>query len=114
MAKYVELKEADVRQFFYKWEVAPSEGHTKELGYQYHLRDGVYVVVMTSLHLASGVGRKVGKDAIRVFAVDRKNNKGYISTRRVYRVEGWKENLKTAYADIAGQAKNRLVTQGRA
>lgn len=112
-ARYTEITEAEVMEHFHKWNVVPADSRTKELVLSFPIKDGVEVRVMTSIKLSSGSARKVGKDAIRVFALDTNRGKGYISTRRVYRVQNWRENVKMAVMDILGQAKSRLASQGR-
>jgi hypothetical protein len=56
---------------------------------------------------ANGKSRGCGKDAIRVFAVDTLKDKGYISTKRVYRLDTWEKNLKAAVTKCFLAAKAR-------
>ena len=53
-------------------------------------------------------GRKCGQDAIRVCAVHTIKNIGWIKSARVYRVEGWKDNLKSRVLEVISKAKERL------
>jgi len=56
---------------------------------------------------ANGHSRGCGKDAIRVFAVNTATDKGYISTKRVYRLDTWEKNLKAAVTNCFLAAKAR-------
>ena len=69
----------------------------------------IVVRVYSTLRKTNEACRGCGADAIRVFAVNTMTNKGWISTRKVLRVEGWRNNLKNAVMDIFSQAKDRLA-----
>lgn len=70
---------------------------------------GLVLRVFTSILLKSEVGRKCGDDAIRVCAVvdTGKDIRGLVKSRRVFRVEGWRENLKAAIFAILTEARQR-------
>ena len=70
-------------------------------------RPGVVVRVYTSISIATGVSRPVGGDAIRVCAVDTIRDRGIVSTRRVHRVENWRENLKARVMEVLREAHDR-------
>ena len=70
-------------------------------------RPYINVVVCSSLRKDNQDCRECGKDAIRVFAVNNMLKKGWISTRRVYRVAGWRKNLVNTVTDVFNQAVNR-------
>jgi len=55
--------------------------------------DNIVLKVYTSIATAHGQGRSKGKDAIRVCAVNLTTDKGLIASKRVHRVENWRENL---------------------
>ena len=71
----------------------------------------IMIKVMSSIAIESKKSRNKGSDAIRVFAV-RLNQYdeitgGWIKTKRVYRVMGWKTNLEKTVMCIFNQAKAR-------
>jgi len=70
-------------------------------------RPYINVVVCSSLRKDNQDCRAVGKDAIRVYAVNVIRNRGWITTHRVYRVEGWRKNLQKTVMEVFTQAQNR-------
>lgn len=111
MSTYAEITNEEIRTFFHKWTLVPATGCTKELCYEHPLRDGVVIRCMTSVTATGSRGK--GKDAIRLFAVDTKRNKGYIATKRVYRTTNWQDNLKKCFVKVSGEAKTRLARENR-
>jgi hypothetical protein len=107
---YKQVTEEEIRECLGKWTQVQPEG-TRELCFEFPLRDGVVLRCMTSV--SAGVARKKGGDAIRVFALDTKRGKGYISTKRVYRTQRWSDNLRKAGLAVFTEAKARLQQQGR-
>ena len=65
-----------------------------ELVYQYTTKKNPDVGVKVYSSITKGVSRSVGKDAIRVCAVNTKTNKGIIKSSRVYRVPGWEQRVQ--------------------
>ena len=86
-----------------------------EYVYDFHLSQvPVIVKVMSSVRVQDGQGRNRGSDAIRVFAVkkagmgkDARVVSGLLKSKRVYRVEGWRDNLKTAVLNALTKAKQQ-------
>jgi hypothetical protein len=85
-----------------------------EFVYDFHLaKIPVILKVASSIRCDDGRSRNKGADAIRVYAVvkdsmDRKNYKvvrGLLKSRRVYRVEGWRNNLQRAVLETLVKAK---------
>lgn len=68
----------------------------------------IVVRVFSSIHRNTDVGREKGTDAIRVCAVNLTLRKGWISTSRVLRVEGWRTNLLKAISKTTQEALQRL------
>jgi hypothetical protein len=68
----------------------------------------IIIRVYTSIHKISQMSRSIGSDAIRVCAVDLKNRRGYIKSRKVLRVNGWRMNLLTAIGTITKQVQERI------
>jgi hypothetical protein len=85
-----------------------TEPSSREYIFEFPLSNSPHIVVriMTSI-IESGVSRDCGKDAIRVYAADIKNAKGYIKTRRVYRIGTWRENLKRVATEVFQAALKR-------
>jgi len=110
-ATYTAISEQEIRSFFHKWNETPRSRFVKELAFDFPVRDGVIIRCFTSVK--DGTSRKVGKDAIRVFAVDTKSDRGFIKAKRVNRTTNWQDNLKKAYAYIFSETKNRLSREGR-
>jgi len=83
---------------------------TKETIFVFPLssRPHIIIKVYSSIGMNHKTCREKGADAIRVCAVNTQTNKGWISTRRVFRVEGWRNNLKNAVMDIYTQAQKRI------
>ena len=85
------------------WYEVNHPGHEHVFQCSVKFWDGAVVKVFTSINKHNGLGRRKGGDAIRVVAVDLKNNRGLHKAVRVLRVEGWRDNLKNA---IVGVLKN--------
>jgi hypothetical protein len=66
------------------------------------------VVVYTSIDPATGLGRRVGGDAIRVNVLSTVNNRPLIEKqRRVHRVKNWRTNLQARIADVWAEMQDR-------
>lgn len=93
------------------WTIAPFDlSGTKEIIYHYKLKKYPFLVV----HVCTGIkqddeqSRAVGKDAIRCFAVNSNTKRGWISTSRVYRTTGWKNNLFNKVKEVIAAAEKRM------
>jgi len=89
------------------WDLDMTPG-TKEYLFQFELTNSPHIVIRVMSGITyGGNSRGCGKDAIRVFAFDTKNCKGYIKTKRVYRIGSWEKNLRAAVLNCFNQAKER-------
>jgi len=68
---------------------------------------GVVVRVFTSIHKDTSVARRKGGDAIRICSVDLSRHRGLVKSVRVFRVEGWRNNLHRAIQKVLTQAAER-------
>lgn len=110
MSRYVQFGIHDARAFFLRQGDVWEEGvqGRSEIVFEMPLSDGIIVRVWTSIHTRSELNAGKGDDAIRVCAVDTRNNRGYISASRVLRVEGWRKNLAARIEYVKGEALKRL------
>lgn len=69
----------------------------------------IEIKVFSGILAGNEQSRNCGKDAIRVCAVNTKEKIGWIKSARVYRVMGWKENLKERVVQVISDAKKRLI-----
>ena len=89
------------------WELK-TEDRSCEYFFSFPLSTSPHIQIRVASGITTdGQSRGCGKDAIRVFAVDTKANKGYIKTKRVYRIGTWRINLEKAVMNCFEQAKNR-------
>ncbi len=56
--------------------------------------------IYTSIRKDNGRGRGVGKDAIRVCAVNLKTDRGLVKTKRINRTVGWSDRLIDRVCDV--------------
>jgi hypothetical protein len=85
-----------------------SNPQSSEYIFSFPLSNSPHIQVRVCSGITSnGKSRGCGKDAIRVFAVDTLKNKGYISTKRVYRLDTWEKNLRNAVTNCFVAAKAR-------
>lgn len=85
-----------------------NEPNSKEYIFQFPLTNTPHIIIRVCSGITSdGNSRGCGKDAIRIYAVDIKNHKGYIKTKRVYRIGTWKKNLTKSVMTCFKQAKAR-------
>jgi hypothetical protein len=88
--------------------VRTTEPRSCEYFFEFPLSNSPHIVIKVASSItANGISRGVGKDAIRVFAVDTQKQKGYISTKRVYRIGTWRDNLRKAVTAVYESAKAR-------
>lgn len=89
------------------WELK-TEDRSREYFFSFPLSSSPHIQIRVASGItANGHSRGCGKDAIRVFAVNTETNKGYISTKRIYRLPTWEKNLKAAVMNCFEQAKAR-------
>lgn len=91
-----------------------TEHWSNEYFLDFHIRKApqIRIRVATSVLTDSNTSRGRGRDAIRVYAFDAKNNRGYIGTKRVYRIGTWRKNLEKAVWDCFKKANERLEREG--
>jgi len=102
--KYEEIGIEEMREF-----LAPEKGwveatlpEVKEHVFQFATKKypDIIIRVWTSVHVDTGKTRKVGRDAIRVCAVDTVTDKGYVRSTRVNRTPGWKDRVKDRVYEV--------------
>lgn len=83
-------------------------GFHSEIVYTKNLKSKpwIQVKVYSSLKKSNGISAGVGKDAIRVCAINTTTNKGVIKSRRINRVPGWEDRVKTRVEEIWKQLLN--------
>lgn len=81
----------------------------KEVVFDFPLRynPNIKIRVFSSISTDSNTNRDVGKDAIRICAVDTLNNRGFIFSIRCNRTTNWRTNLKDKIYHILGAANVR-------
>jgi len=82
------------REYVYEWQL-PKSPH-------------IVILVYSSVHVRSHKGRGKGQDAIRVCAVNRDTDKGWIKSGRIYRTAGWQDRLPLKVNEVVIAAKGRL------
>ena len=81
----------------------------KEKVFQYNLKKYPFILVRVYSGIVNGESRKVGRDAIRVCAINLKTDKGWIKSKRVHRVEGWRDNLKSRIVQVIKDSNQRFA-----
>lgn len=73
-----------------------------ELVYQYTTKKNpdVVVKIYSSITRNNGLSRQVGKDAIRICAVNTVTNRGVLKSGRVNRVVGWQDRVKSRVLEL--------------
>jgi hypothetical protein len=104
-ATYYEISEEEMTSVLSKWTIV-EDTNARELVFDFSIGQGVSIRVFSSI--TRGSARKCGGDAIRVCAV--RNGKGFIKSKRVYRIGTWEKNLKKAVNSVIEQARERLST----
>jgi len=74
-------------------------GWTKEFAYgeyvySFRLKKNPDVEIKVFSSISNGSSKPVGKDAIRICAVNTRTNKGILKAKRINRVPGWDARLK--------------------
>lgn len=110
-AHYVSIEKSEFDDIFKSekgWEIETS-GHEKEIVYTKCLatKPWIKVKVYSSLKQSSGISRGVGKDAIRVCAVNIKTDRGVMKSRRINRVPGWNDRLINRVTEIWTELRDK-------
>ena len=90
------------------WSVVVEPG-TREIVFEFPLTTSPHIVirVCSGIMPISNNSRGCGKDAIRIFAINKHTGKGWISTKRINRIGTWEKNLRKAITNCFNEAKNR-------
>lgn len=102
-----EMDEALSRDLGWVRDVIPL-GNSREWVYSFsheRLQD-VVIKVWSSIQIGNGQARRSGADAIRVCAV--RHERGYIRSRRVNRVTGWRNNLRLRIREVMASVRHRF------
>lgn len=88
-----------------------TSGNAKEKVFQYPLPKRPNILIKVYSGITDAGSRKCGCDAIRVCAVNTATNpvEGWIKSKRVHRVTGWRDNLKSRVCQVIRQAKARTI-----
>lgn len=110
MSHYVNIPINEMREF-----LRPDKGwketiQGKEIVFYLNLikYPFIQIKVFTGIKNETGISRECGKDAIRVCSINLITKQGWIKTSRVYRVEGWKNNLKERVIKVIKCSKGRV------
>ena len=90
---WVENENVGVNEYVFDWAVSSKPGEI--------------VRVYSSVSKCNGKGRGCGRDAIRVCAFRSDTDRGLVRSRRVHRVAGWRDNLRSRVMDVLKLAKVR-------
>ena len=89
------------------WELR-TEDSSREYFFSFPLSTSPHIQIRVASGItANGQSRSCGKDAIRVFAVDTAAKKGFIKTKRIYRIGTWEKNLRAAVLNCFKMSKDR-------
>jgi hypothetical protein len=99
MSNYVIIAREHMRQFLTeRFFAAIDLPNIKELVYGKVIAHNVCLRVYTSIPKDGSISREVGRDAIRLLVMKRLTDGRVIpamkKSKKVYRVEGWRENLQ--------------------
>ena len=110
MSRYTPISLPEVQELLKAEKGWTMTNSGNEIVFQFPLSTAPHIVVKvySTLRNSDTVCRKCGADAIRVFSINTQLKCGWVSTRRVLRVEGWKTNLTNAVMDIFKQSQGRL------
>lgn len=111
MSRYVNIPIEQMRDFLKIEKGWIETVQNREIVFDFSLTATPFIVVKvyTGIRQGDGQSRGCGKDAIRVCAVNTNTNAGWIKSARVYRVEGWRENLKERVTQVIADAKKRIA-----
>lgn len=110
MSRYTPISLPEVQDLLKAEKGWKIESTGNEIVFQFPMSTAPHIVVKvySTLRRNDQLCRGNGQDAIRVCAVDTVHKCGWISSRRVLRVAGWKQNLTNAVMDIFKQSQGRL------
>lgn len=113
MSKYYNVSLAEIQDLLKAekgWRTEQPNNNIKEIVFSYAIPSMPFLVVKvcSGITLDSGNSRGCGKDAIRTFCINTNTNKGWISTYKTYRVQGWRNNLQATVTKVIMEAKNRV------
>lgn len=110
MSTYCRISTSEMQELLKTEKGWKTEMAGKEIVFSFNLKSYpfIQVKVFSSIKLDTGVGRDLGKDAIRVCAVNVARNIGWIKVSRVYRTTNWRENLKSRITEVIEKSKQRF------
>lgn len=112
MAHYKDISINEMRDFLRSdkgWTESQSDGNTKEAVFNYNLKNHPFILVRVYTGIKDGQSRDVGRDAIRVCAVNLQTDRGWIKSKRVHRVNGWQLNLKNRICQVIKDSNDRFL-----
>jgi hypothetical protein len=107
--KYNQISLDEMKAALEGWTEVIGSTATREYVYEKAIPEnaGIVVRIFISIHKDTSVARRCGGDAIRICAVNVPAHKGWISTVRVLRVDGWRANLNKAINKVMAESRNR-------
>lgn len=114
MSRYVNIPLPEMQEFLKREKGWRQETQSREIVFSFPLKDTpqIEIKVYSGIGVDSNQSRACGKDAIRVCAVHIQKHLGWIKSARVYRVEGWRNNLKERVIQVIRMAKGRIRERG--
>jgi len=110
MATYRNITIEEMRELL-RSEKGWKEGATKnskEVVFSHNLKRYPFILLRVYSGIVNGESRGVGRDAIRVCAVNVKTDRGFIKAKRVHRVEGWRNNLEKRVIQVITESHKRI------
>ena len=110
MAKFYNISIAEFQDALKQEKGWGQETQHREVVFTYKLKKApfIQVRVYSGISIENFMSRKVGQDAIRVASINLNTNAGWIKSKRVHRVVGWRENLKSRVIQVIKQSEARL------
>jgi hypothetical protein len=114
MSQYVNIPLPEMRDFLKSDKGWKEEIQSKEVVFSFPLKKYPQIVIKVYSGIAcdSQLSRAKGADAIRVCSVNIKTHLGFIKAARVYRVVGWRNNLKERVLQVIKQSHGRIKQYG--
>lgn len=114
MSRYVNIPLPEFQNFLKQEKGWREEIQSREVVFSFPLKNypDIEIKVYSGIDAISRQSRRCGGDAIRVCAVHTKKHLGWIKSARVYRCEGWRNNLKERVFETIKRANGRARQQG--
>ena len=105
-ATFVDITELEMDSLLKKEKGWEKNFVGREYVYVYRTKKNPDVVVKVYSSITSqGINKNVGKDAIRVCAVNTKTNKGIFKSKRVNRTQNWEVRVKERVIELLEKIK---------